>query len=664
MAPHIVLSGETMAGESLVVFWKEWGLLALVLMSFALQMILLITAEIRRRKDSGVLQVVVWSAYLLADTTAIYALGHMSVTSCTTQEHHLVAFWAPFLLLHLGGQDNITAYSIEDNRLWLRHLQSFVIQVLAAAYVLYQSSILARRTLLRPAAILMFVVGVVKYGERVCALKLACSGSKLSGKNYQSFSNVDMGPRHHGYNPNRGEERYSQTFRAHVLLDIPKNLLKGPLAIVSVYKNMRSNCKEMYGVAEVQLSLMHDVFYSKAELIHTWYGYCIRVVSLPATVTALMLFRRFSEKDGYRRADVVATYVLLAGAVVLEITSVLRAMFSTWTYHKYKLMTASRHSVARALARLVFLPLWCRRHALARYAICRGGERRTIRYWSGSMGQHNIIYMCSQCKDSRGSKIARWMGREDWWNMLVYTSSVPVWADISQLLEKPMWRSRRINNESSDHIRNSRGRAALKMRPGIHEELGWSLDTEPDESLLLWHIATHVYVSWYEETHAGRLNHLAQVTQELSNYIIFLLAARPYMLPDNASRQRYVEICNAVLNQLKCSYRSEADLLKLIRDHGDALLRAKIEDVFERNTIFDRACLLGAMLISKELETPDANMLELISQVWVELLCYVALRCRPDSHARQLSNGGEFTTVVAILLEYAKSESILFEFDQ
>ena len=96
----------------LVAFWKEWGILALVLLSFLLQVILLITAEIRRRKDSGVLKVVVWSAYLMADTTAIYALGHMSVTTWMSQEHELAAFWAPFLLLHLGGQDKITAYAI------------------------------------------------------------------------------------------------------------------------------------------------------------------------------------------------------------------------------------------------------------------------------------------------------------------------------------------------------------------------------------------------------------------------------------------------------------------------------------------------------------------------------------------------------------------------
>ncbi|KAM0912072.1 hypothetical protein ACQ4PT_013032 [Festuca glaucescens] len=191
----------------------------------------------------------------------------------------------------------------------------------------------------------------------------------------------------------------------------------------------------MYGVAEMQLSLMHDVFYRKAELIHTWYGYCIRVFSLLAIVAALLLFRRLSDKDGYRRADVAATYVVLAGAVVLEITSALRPIFSTWTYGK--LIRKRRYCVARALARLALIPLWFLSHAVAMYEICRGrgGIRASTRYWSGTMGQHNFIYMCSHYKDSLGSKIAKWVGREDWWNMLVYTSSVSVSRYISELLK-------------------------------------------------------------------------------------------------------------------------------------------------------------------------------------------------------------------------------------
>ena len=72
--------------------WKHRGLQALVLLGFTLQVVLLVLAEFRRRIDSGVLRLFVWSAYMLADATAIYVLGHMSVTSSTSGEHELMAF--------------------------------------------------------------------------------------------------------------------------------------------------------------------------------------------------------------------------------------------------------------------------------------------------------------------------------------------------------------------------------------------------------------------------------------------------------------------------------------------------------------------------------------------------------------------------------------------
>ena len=114
-----------------VYFWEQWDIQILVILSFTLQVILLLFAGTRRRAGSGLFRTLLWLAYLMADYTAIYALGHMSITSRSPQ-HQLMAFWAPFLLLHLGGQDNITAYAIEDNQLWLRHLQTLAVQVAAA----------------------------------------------------------------------------------------------------------------------------------------------------------------------------------------------------------------------------------------------------------------------------------------------------------------------------------------------------------------------------------------------------------------------------------------------------------------------------------------------------------------------------------------------------
>ncbi|CAN6338243.1 unnamed protein product [Urochloa humidicola] len=179
-----------MAALGVVHLWKEWGLHVLVLLSFTLQVALLVLAELRRRIDSGVLRAFVWSAYMLADSVAIYAIGHLSVTS-QAAEHQVIALWAPLLLVHLGGQDNITAYALEDNRLWLRHLQTLAVQATGAAYVTYvsllQEPVIAgggrrHRPWLRCAAALLFAAGIVKYGKRIWALVRA--NSNPNGKSY------------------------------------------------------------------------------------------------------------------------------------------------------------------------------------------------------------------------------------------------------------------------------------------------------------------------------------------------------------------------------------------------------------------------------------------------------------------------------------------------
>ncbi|CAA0829485.1 Protein of unknown function (DUF594 [Striga hermonthica] len=252
--------------------WKEWGIQVLVLFSFTLQIMLLIMAELRRRIDFGVLRAFVWSAYMLADATAIYVLGHMSAVS-RSPEHELVAFWAPFLLLHLGGQDNITACSLEDTKLWLRHLQTLAVQVAAAAYVVYASSSIPAGgggSLLRAATVLMFVVGVVKYGERVWALSRPDTEDLL--------------------------------LDAHLFLDVPMELMRSIRRDEVVYFSALDE-HALEEVAQMQLSLMHDVFYTKAEVVHSWCGLCVRLVSLPGTAGALVLFSLLGDRrmDSYSR---------------------------------------------------------------------------------------------------------------------------------------------------------------------------------------------------------------------------------------------------------------------------------------------------------------------------------------------------------------------------
>ncbi|TXG68488.1 hypothetical protein EZV62_003423 [Acer yangbiense] len=79
----------------------------------------------------------------------------------------LQAFWAPFLLLHFGGLDTITAYSLEDNELWLRHFLGLIIEFGVAFYVFVRFWSSNSLTFL---SISMFITWIVKYGERTWVL--------------------------------------------------------------------------------------------------------------------------------------------------------------------------------------------------------------------------------------------------------------------------------------------------------------------------------------------------------------------------------------------------------------------------------------------------------------------------------------------------------------
>lgn len=79
--------------------------------------------------------------------------------------------------------------------------------------------------------------------------------------------------------------------------------------------------------------------------------------------------------------------------------------------------------------------------------------------------------------------------------------------------------------------------------------------------------------------------------------------------------------------------------------HGDSI----------RDSANMYAILLANELLSIELRWQEQrDPLELILGVWVELLLYAANHCSQESHARQLSNGCEFITIVSLLAHHFK----------
>ncbi|KAL2619032.1 hypothetical protein AAZV13_08G280700 [Glycine max] len=159
--------------------WSKWNIRGVILVSLCLQITLIFLAPFRKRSRKSYLVLLLWSTYLLADYTANFCVGLISNkygdedTPISSVNDFLLAFWTPFLLLHLGGPDTITAFALEDNELWLRHMLGLIVQVCLTAYVFLLT--LPENTLWIPTA-LVFTAGIIKFAERTRSLQLASVG--------------------------------------------------------------------------------------------------------------------------------------------------------------------------------------------------------------------------------------------------------------------------------------------------------------------------------------------------------------------------------------------------------------------------------------------------------------------------------------------------------
>ncbi|CAL5009879.1 unnamed protein product [Urochloa decumbens] len=686
---------------SVVQFWSEWGLRISVLGSLAAYTILGLLSGARRRSASGrrsilrwAVVLILWATYQAAELTATAALGSLSLSGSdvSADEQQLIVFWAPFLLLHLGGPDNITAYTLEDNLLSLRKGLEMILQLLGVMYAIWNYIYGSHSWVLLAASVIMLVIGGVRYVERAWALWRAnLDNMQHSSKSKKKPEVVVESAisRILGRDLDDGEALLLAQDLFHIwrraLFDSSVDM--GSASQSSSEKLVFSRgWRSMCQVVEMELSLMYEVLYTKASLAHTCRaGTCylvIRLMSPPAYASAGWLFWLYSNKKGrqLRGSFVLITYLLLGAAFAMDVVWLLRALGSTWTYYLFK-KKAWRWPWAWFHRHVLCAGRWRWLHRAVVYLdplrLVLGLDPVRHKRWSGTIGRYNLLHECT-------------VRRRPWCLWLATKAGLEETRYLSGLLEgvKELLFERvlrivpRADNPSHPQsgaytmvdITTCWGQEALRRDRYLFRGGGLPvLAREFEQDVLAWHIATTIFLSRTMVRNLPKSSAsgaLVAAIETMSEYLMFPVTERRQMLPGLVLHS-LLEETRGALEEIWDDYcrnneeatssrhtsraaagRNKEKLASLVRQKRNSGRKWADESNGNR-LVFDAAVIAGALTNSSKRQQQVAQMLELIFNVWVDKLLYAAIRCSRESHAKQLSCGGELTTVLWMVVQHA-----------
>ncbi|KAL4597571.1 hypothetical protein ACB092_11G000100 [Castanea dentata] len=655
--------------------WMEWELRGMILFSLFTQIFLILLGN-RRKHSVGIqLRITVWSAYLLADSIATMAssilsnnLGEVYEGDHLDPRYELKAFWAPLFLLHLGGTDTITAYSMEDNELWKRHLFGLVSQAMTIFYIMLLAWTNSHLSFL---FIVMFLVALVKYLERVWVLYSAsenrfrdsipdiptneskimedCKLKQLKGYHLTKHQVLEVEVPDHPANISSDESvpHANEIITAYNFLEMVKRLFADLIlgiqerdasrAIFERYNDMEA--EKAFRIVEIELGFIYDMLYTKANVVYTSMGIARRIIGFFSilVVFAILTWSEIlvRDKQHHRRSeiDLIITFALLAVALLLELCAFAQLLLSDRTIHW--LIKHKKSTILRAIKR------WAPK------------KRR----WSDSVAHLSLLNL-SLKKQLPCHRILKMLGIDELLEIhFGMTTNSLSYVDIKVRLYREMryLRNWANENEYSTELKYLFGRRGGRTLQKFNRpDLEWSIKFEFDQSILIWHLATDIlYHNDYEdeprEDKVPTLQHARGIY--VSRYMLYLLVKQPNMLPIGMAHIRFQDIYVGLKNFI------EEEMSKPAKEIGpkeaaEMLLKVKTEDMLcVRGGDKSSFVIFHACKLAKALNT-GGNKWGIITHIWMEMLGHAASLCRGRHHAQQLRRGGELLTHVWLLMAH------------
>ncbi|KAF8028791.1 hypothetical protein BT93_E1446 [Corymbia citriodora subsp. variegata] len=690
-----------MAFGSILDLWNKWNIRGFVILSLSLQVFLILFASLRKKVTNQCIIFLLRLAYLTADWVAAFTIGLISQnqgnssTRATEVDKALQAFWASFLLLHLGGPDTITAFSLEGNSLWERHLLSLFFQVGTAIYLLVQ--IFSNDKLLVIPMILVFLVGIIKNTERTLALNLS-SLSRLRELMHPSFSSeesyqLDYVPEDEYIDEEDAKFAESKVVKhAYHFFQIFKVFV-----VDLIFTNEQREESLRYfnkvspvnalRVISVELQFMYEMLHTKALAIRSKWSYIFRFIALNVLVVAFILFNRLN-KHRLSKLDIKITHSLLFGGIALDVIALFMLVFSDWTIAKIKPHSRTSSKLDSFLHKFVSATDYLRK---ARFATCVVEPNTNYTYeildtplifrrWSESISACNLFSeLCEESprnlyKCHRGGGIIAFFFICSFPFRMARKIFSPFYQSSETNVEtccprntsfifrrkhvtknpfiKKLWififeevrhKSKNVDQTMVKKIFEARGDMFLRGRlDGINcsNLLKYVIRANYDSTILCWHIATEV---WYNIEKFSR-NEEREFSKILSDYMLYLLANQP-------------NVMFAVAGNAKITLQETLEMLRFITRNAQDVMGHCMHFVenppafllYEPNS---ESPFVQGLKLAREMEHLEEKKWEVMRGVWVEMLTYAATHIRGETHVQVLSKGGELLAFVWLLMAH------------
>ncbi|PKU75907.1 uncharacterized protein LOC110108599 [Dendrobium catenatum] len=642
--------------------WIYWDVHAFILLSIFIQIVLLFLGHLRKTFALRWMQTILWGSYLIADLLANFVLFHLcNVMDDFSFSNDIIAFWAPFLILHLGGPDTITAYSIEDNELWARHLLVLAFGLIFTFYVLFRS--LPNMCLLAP-TLLILLVAIIKYLERSYSLyKSSVNGFRSSiSSSYRKLSLEDLNP------SNQPFYLYS-TCRPFFINLTPH------LELYTKTRNMINDMptKEVWRAMSMVLDYVYDEFYTKAIINHSIVGYGLRVLCSICIFLAFWLFH-IVPKDDFGKFNVIITYILLVTSVCLDITATIMLMFSNW-------MVSSLLSFKK-------LRNWSVLLANCIVRIQNAWHKRS--HWLIKMPQLSLLNNCLDISAPNGvlhKNMMNWIVKK-----LCFAQEAklyPGWRTIvneSYTLQmlKPAYANEEIIKIIVSYVKNCLTVIHYdQVVPGYAKilkfnKLDWAIPTfvelldgmSLDQQVFIWHITADLCFHWNPKSLHPLCPHQREIEEEesisrvrkcleimkackyLSNYMMYTVLMRPEMMSTTVQASPML------------FYHAFDEMVRFIRNY--TMQNAKVEEVCRKimttpivwtennRSLFAIARALADLMLKIE----EAERWKVLTMTWAELIIQVAKNSRANMHMKQLSSGDKLLTFIWLLNKLVETDDM------